>query len=97
MELLLTDPSCIGMQKHFFIWELKLSWVIISFTEKKNSKQLSVASDECGHHVESNVEGPSEDEVQLDSSLDEAEDPSKVLSPKKNFEENPEGKDRIES
>jgi len=39
------------------------------------------------------VEGPSEeDEVQLDSSLDDVEDATKLLSPKKSVEDNAEGR-----
>ena len=42
-------------------------------------------------HIECGPEGPSEDEIQLDTSLDETEEASKCLTPKRNFEEIPEG------
>ncbi len=60
-------------------------YVCVNVVEKKNSaKQSNVVNEDTGGQQ---VEGPSEDEVQLDSSLEEVDDTSKALSPKKSLEE----------
>ena len=68
--------------------------VIVRCVEKKNTKPLAVVNESSVHQGEGSVEGPSEDEVQLDSSLDDVEDATKLLqSPKKSIDENAEGED----